>query len=281
MEEEGQEVSVAEDRAAQEAGFAEAMTDKPPAEKPAAPAAPAETAAPVAAEPAPAVEPTVLIKQSEWDAVQGKLTDLEKENRKNFGQIGRLNKEIEERFKKLPTQTVAGVTKVNPKALERLRAEFNEDLANAFGDDFIITEQGTVIKEEPTPAAAAAPVPAAKVEEVPVVAPTETPEYKAAVKDLDDAHPDRLKLIASPEYTNWLKTLKDDERTKFLSSVSPIYVSGRLTECKAWIKAQADKSKAKKSRLDGAITPEGTPRGAPAVISEKAAEQAAFDAQFT
>lgn len=255
------------DREAQESGFNAEMNGE-------APPAMAEPTAQTHEEPVEQVVEEAVIagyKESELKALLERVKEMDDVKdgvRKAHGQVGGLKNYFEDQIKKLSTQSAPGGLRVNQEALARLVEQY-PDLG--FDKLFEKPEAQTAPAEQvATQSTHQAPnVDVARV------------KFDAAVEALDEAHPDRLKIIQTAEYANWLKTMKEDERIKFLSSQSPVYVSRKLDEFKDWnVKRQA-KGLANEKRLAGAVTPRGTPRAAPAVISDEAAAQAAFDAVFT
>lgn len=258
----------AADREAMEAGFNAETSGTAPVETP-APAPQAEAKPETQEE--KAIEEAVIagFKESELKSMLGRLSELDElksENRKNFGQIGFLKKQLEERLANLPSSSPGGL-KINQEALKKLTDDY-PDLG--FDKLFEKVEQ----QAQPVQQQQAMP------QQQPQIDPASI-KYQSAVEELDSAHPDRLQIIQTAEYANWLKTMRDEERNKFLASQSPVYVSKKLDEFKDWNAKRQAKSQANEKRLAGAVTPRGTPRAAPAVVPEDVAMRDAFNAVFT
>lgn len=128
-----------------------------------------------------------------------------------------------------------------------------------------------------TPPEAAPPAPAAATPAAPAPATPDTQSgftaaEEAAIKALDEAHPDRKTVKASAEFQEWFKTWKTPQyREKVNSSWNPVVVAEPFTDFKAWKAAKAAAVQTKKDRLEAAAQPRGTgATGQPTVLPDEA-----------
>ena len=75
----------------------------------------------------------------------------------------------------------------------------------------------------------------------------------AAIKALDDAHPDRHVIKNTPEFKAWLSSKPPERQKTFWNTWSPAVLTRDLDEYKATLKAR----QRKQERLEGAMTPKG------------------------
>ncbi|OIR02615.1 hypothetical protein GALL_153290 [mine drainage metagenome] len=282
-------------RADMEAGFNEATTGTVPTETPAsqsqpvapeAPAAKASDEAPPAAQPVEAAEPLIAgFKESELKNLLSRISEIDEikgDVRKVYGQYGGLKNFIDEKLKTLPTQTVAGVTRINPKALERLKSEYGPELAEIF-NDFIESSQAQPEEKPAAPAAPADPVPTGidpaeferrLAEETARIA--KTADERVAVHLIDFKHPDRAQIRETPEFKTWIGTLPPADADAVVNTWDVNVLSGKLDQFKAWNAKRISNEK----RLKGALTPKGVQQTPPAMISEEDAIRQGFDSVF-
>lgn len=100
------------------------------------------------------------------------------------------------------------------------------------------------------------------------------------VKALDEMHPDRIDLLKSPEWKQYLEGLPVYKQTSIMKSQDLYYVSSELSKFKEHLSKQAVQAEKSKQRIEKAITPTGVRPINPSILSEDEAAQAAFDAQF-
>ena len=175
-----------------------------------------------------------------------------------FGKLGNLQQKID--------SAKGSVSGISPKARERLEADFPE-LADMLFDGV----------EE------AEPVAPAPYEYTPVEDTTEKIKQEYELKILARDHKDWDKVVGSQEFAHWKDTVLDPMTSIELdSSWDSDFVSGKITEFKAWHQDQQKKQeqdKLKKARLDNAVTPRGIPRSGSSDFME-GDEDAAMEAAF-
>lgn len=94
---------------------------------------------------------------------------------------------------------------------------------------------------------------------------------------LDKVHPDRLELIKTPEWDQWFQSLSEVRRAKLQTTFDLEYVADRLSEFKEFrAKKQAEKQKSQ-SRIESAVTPQGTRQTGRSTLSEADEMQRAFE----
>ena len=276
-------------RADIEAGFNESVTGQAaPTETPAPEATPTVTEEePIATEPEPAPEPMIAgFKESEVRALLGEIDGLKKDLRNVYGQYGGMKNFVEQKLKALPTSTTGGVTRINPKAIERLKSEYGDELAEIFAD-FI--QGGSASEPDPAPAQ----VPAATEPNQPQPTGIDqaevdrriaqaTAEAKAlgdknlAIAVIDIKHPDRFEVTASPDFKVWLGTLPEAEQEKVMTTWDANELSKRLDTFKTWNAKRLTNAK----RLSGAVAPKGAARPTQVNISDQEQKQRDFDSVF-
>ena len=109
----------------------------------------------------------------------------------------------------------------------------------------------------------------------------EAVKYQESVKILDTAHPDRIAVIDSTEWKQWISSLPDYQQVSVMKSEDPYYVSSMISKFKLHRDKQASLQEKSKQRIENAITPQGVRPTGPSILSEDEAAQKAFDAQFT
>lgn len=241
------------------------------------PAAPAADDAPAAAdgsdEPSLEAEPP---QPSPQEAISAQLEDVKAQIRelkasgvdagtvhRLFGEIGGITRIVKAmQAKSAPSESeLAGAIKAAEKAadeypeiggpmlaaLKALAAQLPAKPEPADEPDFVPTTP-TPAPPAPTPAPAVAAPPADPY----------TPEQRAAIKFLDDLHPDRIKVNQSPEFRNWLSAKPADFQKRFTSSWDFAFIAKGYSEFKAAQQERAADLRRKTERLEAAVTPQGT-----------------------
>lgn len=230
-------------------------------------------------EPAPDVQadpagPSVQVLAQTLDDVRAQLKEL-KDNgadaatvRKMHGEIGELNRTMKQL-----------------KALEnKAEAPADDELAAALSSAEKVAEEypdiaGPLVKaikalqsRQPTPAVDPSP----DLEQLESTQATNEPERdehgytveeRAAIKALDEVHPDRFKVKASPEFQTWMASKPPEYQTKVNTSWNPAVLSKCFDDFKATLAAR----KSKQNRVEAAVQPSGTPqRSQPTVLPDEA-----------
>lgn len=115
------------------------------------------------------------------------------------------------------------------------------------------------------------------------IASRETAQRESAVKALDEMHPDRLEIIKTKEWGDWLGSLPKYRQAAITKSQDLHYVAGEIGAFKDYrqtqielAKKQAEQDAKSKSRVEKAITPSGTRQSTQSTISEEEAMRKAF-----
>jgi hypothetical protein len=98
-------------------------------------------------------------------------------------------------------------------------------------------------------------------------------QQEAAIKALDEVHPDRHQIKESQEFKAWFASKPPEYQKKVTSSWNPAVVAEPFTDFKAYVAAQ----QRKKDRLAAAVTPQGLPRSAPTAISDEEAARIGYE----
>lgn len=246
---------------------------------------PLADSAPEEQEPDPQAEP----EPSPQDAVAAQLDDLKAQVkqlaernadadtvRKMHGEIGNINRTLKQL-----------------KALEKADAPAEDEMAAALKDAEAIAGEypeiaGPMVRaikalqaRLPAPVVQEEQQQAEEESEEQQLAPAIDPEklraqaaQEAAVKALDEVHPDRHAVKESAEFKGWFAQWKTPEyRKKVTSSWNPAVVAEPFTAFKAWKAAQ----QRKQERLDAAATPQGLPRATPSTISDEEAARIGYE----
>lgn len=240
---------------------AQPLADKAPSPAPAAPAPAAE----VDDEPGLEAEPEKS-EPSAQEAIGAQLDDLKAQIRelkangvdastvhRLFGEIGGITRVVKQlQAKAAPSESeLAGAI----KAAEKTAEEYPEIGGPMVAALKALAAQIPQKTEPAEPEPSAAPAPTAT--QAPAAAPPAdpyTPEQKAAIKFLNDLHPDRLTVNTSPEFKSWLSAKPADFQQRFTTSWDFAFIAKGYSEFKA---AQATKRK-KTERLEAAVTPQGS-----------------------
>lgn len=233
-----------------------------PAAEPAKPAA--ET--PVAEKPveAPAEKPTLIagMTEAEWTAAVAKgvgpvAEAMRAEIRKNFSQIGTINRTVQELQKKLSAGSPG--RKITPEMLKRVNEELPglgdalaHDLSEALGSAEVAQaaaeSKGQAFDQEKFFAEKIGPA----LQQI-----EDRANEKAELRIVKSIHRDFETVVKSPEFGAWLGTLTPERQTEVRESNDGFVAADAVTEFKVW-KDKAEKEKAKKTtRLEAAITPKG------------------------
>lgn len=273
---------VEDEEAAFAAGYEKtAQGDEPsPVAKPAESAATESTAAAPKTEETPKVEdppaPGTLIAgmtEAELKAALGKSGEVEArlqaEIRKNFGQIGEMNRTIKEL-----KDSLAAAPSARKLTLTKLRADF-PDLADALEADLSAADTATATAQAEAKTQGTTFDPDAYFAEKvgPALAEAEARANRnAEVRILKYAHPDYQTVIyADPkeglytdEFKAWNATQTPERQKLIQDSEDAIEIAGIVTEFKAWKAAQAKAAKSKKDRLENAVAPTSNGAAPPA-----------------
>lgn len=99
-------------------------------------------------------------------------------------------------------------------------------------------------------------------------------QREAAIKALDEVHPDRHQIKETPEFKRWLAAKPPEYQKKVTTSWNPAVVAQPFTDFKAHLAAQ----QRRKDRLEGAVTPQGVPStGTPPTISDEEAARRGYE----
>lgn len=191
----------------------------------------------------------LLAKAAEVDNLKDQIQKL---HDRTAGKLGSLTQAL----KDLQTKPTAKATKVAKEQLKSLSRDFPE-LAERLADDLSNIEFG---------AAGAALVDPAGIEQM-VEAKLAEVQFKADVKRLDTAHPDRQQIIASDAYRTWFALQPSEAQETIRNSRSADFAISAFNAFKEWrdksekaVVIQEDAAKAAKQRdkrLEDAMTPTG------------------------
>lgn len=270
-EAESQVVEQQDENAGFEAGFAEARGEELPTEteQPVA-----ETTEPEAkdeqaevpqeqtqGDPEPTPEQVRIAGMTE-DELKGLLAkvssidELSAQVRKAFGKYGELNQAIQA----LQQRPGGGGMKLTSGQLKRLSGEYPE-LAELLASD---------LSEALATGGGEAPQVDFSSELAKAVRPIEQKFEQRLVKR---DHPDCEQIFQSKDFRLWMEVaLSPEDRVQLSASWDADYISGKLTEYKAW-KAEADaqtetQREQKQKRLEQAVAPTGARTGGPKIQSE-------------
>jgi hypothetical protein len=98
-------------------------------------------------------------------------------------------------------------------------------------------------------------------------------QEEAAIKALDEVHPDRHQIKETKEFKAWFASKPPEYQKKVTSSWNPAVVAEPFTDFKAYVAAQ----KRKQDRLTAAATPQGQPRAEPTAISDEEAARIGYE----
>ena len=249
--------------------------DTAPADDAAPEASPVEGAEPVAAEAAPEVAAPVLIggmTEEDWNAAVAKaagplVEQARAESRKNFGQIGDLNRTIQE----LKAQIAAGGSsasrkKLTAEALKRVNEEL-PGLGDALAQDLAEFLDSPAVQAEAEKAKDAAEAKGQTFDSEAFFAQKIGPALqdmearaneRAELRIVKTMHRDFETVVRSPEFAGWLGTLPPEEQTRIRESDDGFVAADAVTDFKAWREKAKQQKQNKQARLEGAIPAKGT-----------------------
>lgn len=271
------------------AGSPESAPASAPAVQPAAAEPPLADSVPPSAsaeeqpdpEPAPDPQaepagPSVSALASTLEDVRAQLKELRESGadaatvRKMHGEIGELNRTIKQ-----------------IKALQKAEAPADDEFAAALESAEKVAQEypdiaGPLVKaikvlqsraQQPAPAAAEPETPDLQQEPTQANAQPSVEDLRvaaaqeAAIKALDEVHPDRFKVKETPEFKAWFAAKPPEYQTQVNTSWNPAVVAQCFTEFKASLAAR----KSKQARVEAAVQPTGTPqRSQPTVLPDEA-----------
>lgn len=115
------------------------------------------------------------------------------------------------------------------------------------------------------------------------IASREVEQRNKAIQALDEMHPDRLEILQTKEWGEWMSSLPKYRQTAIAKSQDLHYVAGEIAAFKdhrqtqiELAKKQAQQDAKNKSRVEKAITPSGSRQSTQSTISEEEAMRKAF-----
>lgn len=270
------------------AGFSKAQGTEPsPEAKPADKATESADATPPAQEPPQAEDPPAPgpliagMTEAEVKSLLGKAGEVDKlhaEIRKNFGQIGEMNRTIQE-FK---TALAAGSSARKPitaAQLKRLSADF-PDLAEAIAQDFSEIDTATAAAQSEAKSQGTPFDPEAYFAEKvgPALEQAEARANRnAEIRILRYAHPDYQTVlyadvnngVYTPEFEAWRVAQPPERQRAIQDSEDAIEIAGIVSEFKAHRAAQAKAAKSKQTRLENAVAPQAGGSTPPPAIEDE------------
>lgn len=192
--------------------------------------------------------------------------------RKMHGEIGELNRSLKQ---------LTALQKAEAPAVDELAAALADAEAKAAEYPEIYGPLLKTLKvmqarmgQPAAPETAQPPTEAAKPAET-VVDPAEQARVAtqtAAIKALDEVHPDRHLIRQSPEFQAWLKAKPPEYQKRVTTSWNPAVVAEPFTDFKAFKAKQAKNQQ----RLDAAVTEKGVPRTEPTTLPDEAGAQRGY-----
>ena len=256
-------------------------TEQPPADTTASPAPAAEIEAPAAVvddEPSLEAEP---VAPSPTENISSQLEDLKAQVRelksqgvdpnavqRLFGEIGGITRIVNKLQKQLaPTDNeLAGAIAAAEKAAQEY-PEIGGPMLSA------LKALAAQLPEKPTePEPTQAPIQSPAPQAAPPAEDPYTPEQKAAIKFLNDLHPDRFAINQSPEFNKWLAAKGRDYEQKFKSGWDFAHLAKGYSDFKA---AQAIKQR-RQQQLEASQTPQGVAGNQPSVLPDTAGYQRGY-----
>ena len=258
--EEQEAVTVEQDEAAFEAGFAEARGEESPTEQVVTEAA-AEPEAEPEAQAAP--EPEILFAGLTEEQLKsqlakaGEVDDLRAQVRRLDGRYGELNSRLQQSNQPM---------KISADKFARLRENYG-DLADALAEDLSQLSMGGGGGQQ---AFDSAPIEQKFSDELAKI------RQENERKLLTIRHRDWETIKTSDDYKLWEQTIPAEERQKLNDSWDEMYIADRFDDFKGWRTKSQEVKQSKQGRLAAAVTPT---RGAPAAVSA-VNDEAAFEAGF-
>lgn len=236
-----------------------------------------EAATEVKTETVPAEKPALIagLTEEEWAARVAKgvnpvAAELRDSIRKNFSQIGEINRTVQELSRKLSAGgSNAYARKITSEALKRVSEEL-PGLGEALAADL------SAIFDSPAQAAAEEKAkqeaedkgqkfdPAVFFEKFyaekigPALEQLETrANEKAELRIVKSVHRDFDAVVKSEEFSSWLGTLSPERRKEVRESDDGLVAADAVTEFKAWHEQAKKKKETNQKRLEQATTPKG------------------------
>lgn len=267
------EPTEAEAMAAMTAGYNKqrGIEETPPVKEPAAEEPPAVPDTPAAAATPPVEEapqpPAAPSVEERLEALQKNIATLDgtpASVRKIYGELGNINRVIQELQKKgaegASGEPSAEMTAAIAEA-EKIGVEFPEIAGPLVAAIKALSSQRTIA----APAAPAAIDPAVIQREVAKI------RQQDAIELLAEDHPDYETVRDTPEYKEWLASKPADFQERFKNTWNAAIVSKGLTEFKTWRAAAQAAKDAKEKRLKAALTPQGEgSAGGPSTLPDDA-----------
>lgn len=221
-------------------------------------------------------------KPSAQEAISAQLEDVKSQIRdlkasgvdastvhRLFGEIGgitRVVKQLQARIAPSENELAGAI-----KAAEKTAEEYPE-----IGGPMVAALKALAAQIPQKPEQDEPQAPAQPTEPAQAAAPQDpyTPEQKAAIKFLNDLHPDRMEVNESPEFKTWLSAKAADYQKRFTTSWDFAFIAKGYSE----FKAARDTKKRKTERLEAAVTPQGGAATAqPTSMSPEALAKRGYD----
>lgn len=229
----------------------------------------------------PAEKPALIagMTEADWNAAVAKAAGplaekLQADIRKNFGQIGEMNRVLQEVKQGLSAGRGPG-RKITADLLKRVNEEL-PGLGDALAQDLSAilggAEEAQANAEAKGQSFNAEDFYAKKV--LPALQEAEARQNeRAELRIVKSIHRDFDTVVKSPEFGAWVKTLPADRQKEVLESKDGFVAADAVTEFKSSAeKAKKDQQK-KSNRLEAAVTPRGVPNaGAPSTDEDPEAE---------
>jgi hypothetical protein len=228
-----------------------------------------DTTASTAAPAAPAAAPAAI--NDELASLKQHVKDLQatggasaQEVRRLHGEIGTLTKAIRS-FEQAKGTAADDQLTAALKRAERMAEEYPE-IAGPMVEALKLMHQ-----KQAAPPAVEAPAPAAPSQ------PQAAPEQQAAIRAIDEAHPDRHQVTASDGFKAWFAAQTPAYQSMVQTTWNPAVLSDCLTKFKthdavekARVAAKAAEDQRKKDRLTAAASPQGVPgKGQPTTLPDE------------
>lgn len=173
--------------------------------------------------------------------------DFDQSLRRAYGKIGELNSTVQQ------LQQARGPGKVNEQALQRLKDEYGDELAEIIPSLFL-PSQDPAGSQEPSGFNPDTLRQEFNERLQQSIASTTDEVTVALVSAL---HPDWKQQKASPEFEEWRSTQPSDVQHTLQTSRDPAFVVQQLTAFKDWKKSKASAAGSRNRRLENAIAPDG------------------------
>lgn len=219
------------------------------------------------------------LTEEQWNAQIAKAIGpvreaLAAENRKNFGQIGELNKAIKELreglaagkpSRKITADLLKRVNEELPGLGEALASDLSEILGAAEEKKDDAQASGQAFNEEKYFAEKVAPA---------IAKATADADRKAQAGLLEYIHPDYAQVVNSEPFKAWLATKTPQEQQAMLGAERAIEAAKAVSDFKAWAEKSKKTKETQQKRISAAVTPRGVPGDGPV---SKDDEEAGFN----